>query len=101
MLYTNSKYTNVYESTNKKNILYIAETNLHVIYLMECLLYKVQYVGKLETPLQLRLNNQISIKEVIPACHHFKIDNHNFTLMAQIITEISKVNKDTLRLKLK
>ena len=31
--------------------------NLKVIYLMECILYKMQYVRKTETALNLRLNN--------------------------------------------
>ena len=30
----------------------------YVIYLMECILYKIQYFGKNETPFNLRLNNQ-------------------------------------------
>ena len=81
----------------------------YVIYLMECILCKIQYVGKSETPFNLRLNNHrkdVYNPKAIPACNHFKIHGHNFmkhakfTLIEQL-TEISNVSKDTLRLRLK
>ena len=76
---------------------------------MECILCKIQYVGKSETPFNLRLNNHrkdVYNPKAIPACNHFKIHGHNFmkhakfTLIEQL-TEISNVSKDTLRLRLK
>ena len=81
----------------------------YVIYLMECILYKIQYVGKSETRFNLRLNNHrkdVYNLKAIPACNQFKIHGHNlmkhakFTLIEQL-TEISNVSKDTLRLRLK
>ena len=92
------------------NIFYKLACNCqYVIYLMECILYKIQYVGKSETPFNLRLNNHrkdVNNSKVIPACNHLKIHVHNFmkhakfTLIEQL-TEISNVSKDTLRLRLK
>ena len=76
---------------------------------MECILCKIQYVGKSETPFNLRLNNHrkdVNNPKVIPACNHFKIHGHNFMKHAKFnlieqLTEISNVSKDTLRLRLK
>ena len=74
---------------------------------MECILCKIQYVGKSETPSNLRLNNHkkdVNNPKVIPACNNFKIHGHNFmkhvkfTLIEQL-TEISNVSEDTLRLR--
>ena len=76
---------------------------------MECILCKIQYVGKSETPFNLRLNNHrkdVNNPKAIPACNHCRIHGHKFmkhakfTLIEQL-TEISKVSKDTLRLRLK
>ena len=76
---------------------------------MECILCKIQYVGKSETSFNLRLNNyrkDVYNLKAIPACNHFKIHGHNFmkhakfTLIEQL-TEISNVSKDTLKLRLK
>ena len=66
---------------------------------MECILWKIQYVMKSETPFNLRLNNH---KKEIPACNQFTIYGHNFikhvkfTVIEQL-TEISNVSKDTSR----
>ena len=81
----------------------------YVIYLMECILCKIQYVGKSKTLFNLRLNNHrkdVNNPKAIPASNHFKIHGHNlmkhakFTLIEQL-TEISNVSKHTLRLRLK
>ena len=53
----------------------------NVIYLMECILCKIQYVGKSENPFNLRLNNHrkdVYNPKAISACNHFKIHGHNF-----------------------
>ena len=76
---------------------------------MECTLCKIQYVGKPETPFNLRLNNHgkdANNPKAIPACNHFKIHGHNFVKHAKFtsieqLTELSNVSKDTLRLRLK
>ena len=54
-----------------------------VIYLMECSLCKIQYVGKAETPLNIRLNNHRkdangNNPKAILASIHFKQVDHNF-----------------------
>ena len=54
---------------------------------MECILCKIQSVGKSETPFNLRLDTHrkdVNNQKEIPACCHFKI----FTLIEQL-TEIS------------
>ena len=76
----------------------------YVIYLMECILCKIQYVGKSETPFNLRLNNHrkdVNNPKAIPACNHFKIHGHNFMKHTKQLTEMSNVSKGTLRLRLK
>ena len=79
----------------------------YVIYLMECILCKIQYVGKSKTFFTLRLNNHrkdVNNPKSIPACNHFKMHGNNFmkhakfTLIEQL-TERSKLSKDTLRLR--
>ena len=79
------------------------------MYLMKCILCKIQYVGKSEIPFNLKLNNHrkdVNNPKAISACSHFKIHGHNFmkhakfTLIGQL-TKISNVSKDTLRLRLK
>ena len=73
---------------------------------MECVSYKIQYVGKYETHLKLRLNNHrkdVNSSKAIPVCNHVKMRGHNFmkhakfTLIEQLM-EISNVSKATLRL---
>ena len=81
----------------------------YVIYLMECILCEIEYIGKNETPFNLRLNNHrnnVNNPTPIPACNHFKIHGHNFMkhgkfALIEQLTEISNVSKDTLRLQLK
>ena len=81
----------------------------YIIYLMECILCKIQYIGKSETLFNLRWNNHrkdVNNPKVIPACTHFEIHGQNFTKHAKFtliehLTEISNISKDTLRLPLK
>ena len=50
-----------------------------VIYLLECYICNIQYVGKSETPLNIRLSNHrkdIKNANAMPACKHFKKRNH-------------------------
>ena len=81
----------------------------YVIYLMECILCKIQYVGKSETPFNLRLNNHrkdVNNPKSILACNHFKIHGHNFMKHAkfaliELLTKTFNVSKNTLRPRLK
>ena len=76
---------------------------------MKCILCKIQYVGKSQTPFNLRLYNHrkdVNIPKAIPACSPFKIHGHKFMkhakfILIETLTEISNVSKDTLRLQLK
>ena len=53
----------------------------YVIYLMECILWKIQYIGKsFGDPFNLRLNNHRkddNNPKAIPTCNHFEIHGHN------------------------
>ena len=72
----------------------------YVIYLMECILWKTQYVGKSENPFNLKINNHrkdFNNPKAIPPCNHFKIHGHNvlnhakLTLIEQL-TENEKLD---------
>ena len=81
-----------------------------VIYLMECTLCNKQYVGKSETPFNLRLNNHRkdvknhSRQDTILACKHFQTSDHDFNKHAKftIIDKLTNLNntKETLRRRL-
>ena len=52
-----------------------------VIYLLECILCKIQYVGKSEWPLNIRINkhrNDVPREDAIQACRHYREHNHVF-----------------------
>ena len=83
-------------------------TSQYIIYLMQCILCKIQYVGNSKTPFNLRLNSRrkdVNNPKETPACNHFKIHIHKFpkhykfTLIEQL-TKTSNVSKGTLRLQL-
>ena len=85
----------------------LAWKSQYIIYLIECILCKIQYAGKSGTPFNSRLNNHkkdVNNSKVIPACNqihgHNSIKHAKFTLIEQL-TEISNVSKDILRLRLK
>ena len=78
---------------------------------MECTLCKIQYVGKTETPFNIRLNNHRkdangNNPKAIPASIHFKQPGHNFnkqtkfTLIEQINNTIN-TDIDKIKIKLK
>ena len=67
---------------------------------MKCTLWKHQYVGKPETPLNIRLNNhKDDVKNAHPqtilACKHFQEKNHNFNKHSKfiIIDELTNTKK--------
>jgi len=77
---------------------------------MECTLCKLQYVGKAETPFNIRLNNHRkdatgNNQKAIPASMHFKQTGHNFNKHAKftLIEQIKNTttDKDTIRATLK
>ena len=82
-----------------------------VSYLMECTLYKIQYLGKADTPFNIRLNNHIknangNNPKAIPVSIHFKQPGHNFnkhakfTLIEHIKNAIN-TDRDTIKIRLK
>ena len=69
----------------------------NLIYLLQCSICQLQYVGKSETLFNVRLNNhrkdaksQVSIL----ACKHFNEQNHNFQQHAQF-TLLEQIKKQT------
>ena len=72
-IYEIYKIFDIYHSLNCKS--------KYVIYLLECSIYKIQYVGKSETPFHIKLNNhrkEIKDPSAISACKHFNSPNHDF-----------------------
>ena len=67
----------------------------YVIYLMECILCRIQYVEKAEAAFNLRLNNHKKDTEKpnsILACKHFEKKGHNFNKHAKFIIIDKLVN---------
>ena len=69
-----------------------------IIYLLECILCKIQYIGKSEWAMNIRINkhrNDVFREEAIHVCQHFKQVAHNFNRHAKItiIEELKHQNK--------
>ena len=59
-----------------------------IIFLLECKLSKIQYVGKAETAFNMQLNNQrkdVKDPKAIPADKHFNQTGHKFNPHAKFI----------------
>ena len=59
-----------------------------VIYLLECYICNIQYVGISETPFNIRLNNNrkdVKNPNAVPACKHFNRYDHDFNKHGKII----------------
>ena len=59
------------------------------MYVMECSLYKIQYVGKTKTPFNIGLNNHrsdLSNPNAISACLHFALDGYNFNIHTKFLS---------------
>ena len=76
----------------------------YIIHLMECILCKMEYVGKVETAFNLRLNNHgknTKKPNSILACKHFQEEGHNFNKHVKFIIIDKLVNthgsKETLQ----
>ena len=80
-----------------------------VIYLLECYICNIQYVGKSETPFNIRLNNHrkdVKNPNAIPACKHFNRHDHDFknhrkTIIIEQLRNIRTISNETLKEKLK
>ena len=94
---TNKTY-NIYHKTNCKS--------KNVIYLLQCTLCSLQYVGKFETPFNLRLKNyrhrvkSTASEKLPPVEEHFRLPHHNFFIHAKftIIEQIEKSSLDNITL---
>ena len=70
-----------------------------IIYLLQCQICLIQYIGKSETPFNIRLNNHrkdakdTKSKNNILACKHFQEPNHEFQKHAKF-TLIEKISKN-------
>ena len=79
-----------------------------LIYLMECKICGIQYIGKSETEFNIRLNNHCkdgSRQNAPQADQHFKLPNHNFNQHARFTLTMQldnmKIDKNLARLRLK
>ena len=80
-----------------------------VIYLLECYICNIQYVGKSETPFNIRLNNHrkdVKNPNAVPACKHFNRNDHDFNNLEKIIIiqqlrNIGTTSTETLQERLK
>ena len=100
--------TNSFRSNQTKRVsTYIIHTitckSQWIIYLLECILCNIQYVGKSETNFNIRFNNHwkgVRHQKAIPACVQFRKEGHNFiqhakfTLIEQL-TETENVRFQT------
>ena len=69
----------------------------YVIYLLQCCSCQIQYIGKSETPFNIRLNNHRKDSKKpnpILACKHFQSSNHIFQRDAQFIL-IEQIKKQS------
>ena len=79
-----------------------------IIYLLQCQICLLQYIGKSETPFNIRLNNHrkdakdTKSKNNILACKHFQEPNHEFQRHAKftLIEKITKKFASTAQLRL-
>lgn len=70
-----------------------------VIYLMECIKCKIQYIGKSEPTMNIRINkhrDDVTREDAIQVCQHFNQTSHNFEDHARftIIETLKDQNKD-------
>ena len=80
-----------------------------VIYLLECYICNIQYVGKSETPFNISLNSHrkdVKNPNAIPAWKHFNRHDHGFnncgkTIIIEQQRNISTTSTETLKEKLK
>ena len=80
-----------------------------IIYLLECEISKIQYVGKAETAFNIQLNNHrkdVKDPKAIPADKHFNQTGHNFNLHTKFIIieqlqDIVKTSNKILKERLK
>ena len=106
MLCPSGKY-NSFKSNQLKRVFNIYHTITYkhqwIIFLLECILCNLQYLGKSETSLNVRLNNNwkdLNHPKAIPACVHFRKEGHNFIQHAKFTlteqpTETKNVSKAT------
>ena len=81
----------------------------YVIYLLECIMCKIQYVGKSETSFDIRLNNyrrDIKKPNAIGACKHFINIEHTFSkhgkfIIIEQLRNIKTNPTETLKVRLK
>ena len=81
----------------------------YVIYLLECIMCKIQYVGKSETSFNIRLNNHrkdIKKPNATEACKHFNNNEHTFSkhgkfIIIEQLRNINTTSTKTLKLRLK
>ena len=96
MLQPSDDNKRTHESTDKVNISFnLNYKSEYVIYLLECILCKIQHVGKAETAFNVRLNNHrkdTKKPNSILVCKHFQKQGHKFNKHAKFIIIDKLVN---------
>ena len=80
-----------------------------IIYLLRCYIWNIQYVGKLGTSLNMRLNNHrkdAKNSNAIPACNHFNRHDHDFNnhrkiIITEQLRNICRITTESLKERLK
>ena len=104
--------TETFESTTTCKKYQIRENltckSQHLIYLLQCAKCNLQYIGKSEWPMNIRINNHrkdVKNPQSIPVCQHFAQPDHSFNRDAKftLIESIrnKSYNKTAMTLKLK
>ena len=82
--------TKAFQSYRTKKIFQIFHNltckNENLIYLLKCRICQLEYVGKSETPFNIRLNNHrkdAKSQALILVCKHFNEQNHKFQQHAE------------------
>ena len=90
LMSTNNCNHNIRKHANKRKYHKISCKGNYVIYLLECLICKTQYIGKTETPFHVKLNNHrkdIKYPLTVEACKHFNYCNHVFHKLGKLILQ--------------
>ena len=108
LLPTSSQNNNIYKHSNQRELYNFSPSHLpynYVIYLLECIMCKIQYVEKSETSFNIKLNNHrkdIKKANATEACKHFNNSGrHGKFIINEQLRNINTTPTETLKLRLK
>ena len=99
---SSENYSNIQEPTNKQNLEDISQYKFkteYAIYLMECTMCNLHYVGQNKTPFNIRRDNHrkdLKYSKAILADKHFKKSGHRFKKHPRfmIVNRLTNTNLD-------